>query len=122
MKRLAELDVEVSDDEALEHVCKAARELLKEAGVSLSFLAADLEARLNTLDAARGVQGGLGGLVNTRARARLVASHLRNAGDACTAGAISSTKCWRSFVKHFAPEIDAARRKTPVKAFEIKGR
>lgn len=118
VRRLQVLDVELEDSEALKALCSRAKEVLQEASERLEFLAKEAEARLATVPVATGPSGFMG-TANSRMRAKQVAHHLHNAAESCNEGAISSVKCWRSFIKHFAPELDALRHgKKP--QFQIK--
>ena len=98
---------------ALRTYCENGRLLIRPLYHELHVAADELEAMLRLLPSADPRMAGM----DSRVRAKIVAGHLRRAGDAAEASVVSLVKCFMSFRKHYVLPPAAASRP----AFDING-
>lgn len=124
MKRMDELDSPLNTASELEAYIKRLQDLYRDLYLELEWGAEILQQNLSTLPVAdptaRKFNYGVMSTTNSRVRAKQVADNLRRAAEASRYSGGQAVKTWRSFVKAFAPEIDAARAQGPHKRPKFK--
>jgi hypothetical protein len=119
MKRMEELDSPLNTLSEVEGYLKKAREHERDMYIEFNMAAEVLTQNLATLPVANSRLGGPFSGMNSRIRARMVARNLLQAAEAHRFAAGRAVKTWRDLLKAFAPEIDAARRKTARPKFDV---
>jgi hypothetical protein len=109
--------IELTDNQALALYTRTVRDLCRNLANELGFAAEELRARLGTVRGSPLLFGG-----DSRVRAKFVSDHLNDAAERARAAALAAVVTHASFIKHFAPELEAVREKSKPKkpSFEIK--
>jgi uncharacterized protein YigA (DUF484 family) len=112
--RIDELDMGLTSASELQEYIKRVRDLTRDLFMELEFAAEVLQQNLSTIPAVDS-NGQQMGRIASRRRAKKVANCLRRAGESQKYCGGQAVKTWAMFVQSFAPEIEAERRKHPVK-------
>ncbi|GAA4983429.1 hypothetical protein GCM10023205_61600 [Yinghuangia aomiensis] len=106
------MDPEFINPESIRTYTNAGRELLRDVSVDLAIGSELLRAVLKEIPVLNSnVPGG------ARVRAFTIARHVDIAAEESKAAAARMAQCYAAFLKHFAPELEAAGHKRPAPKF-----
>lgn len=101
-------DPEFFSTSQIRDYCDRGAKLIRPLYGELHIAAGELEAVLKYVPSANPSMGGL----DSRVRAKFVASHLHRAADAVEVAVISLRRTYMSFRKHYIAELEAAKTRT----------
>lgn len=108
-------DPEFFSTSQIRDYCDRGAKLIRPLYGELHIAAAELEAVLKFVPSANPSMGGL----DSRVRAKFVASHMHRSAEAVEVAVVSLRKTYMSFRKHFVAELEAAgRTKRPAFKFD----
>lgn len=108
-------DPEFFSTSQIRDYCDRGAKLIRPLYGELHVAGSELEAVLKYVPSANPHMGGL----DSRVRAKIVASHMHNAAEAVEVAVVSLRRTYMSFRKHFIAELDAAAgKKRPAFKFD----
>ncbi|UGQ10030.1 hypothetical protein LO772_24500 [Yinghuangia sp. ASG 101] len=105
-------DPEFLNPESIRTYTNAGRELLRDVSVDLAVGSELLRAVLKEIPVVGSNMPG-----GSRVRAFTIARHIDIAAEDAKSAAARMAQCYAAFLKHFAPELEAAGHKKPVPKF-----
>lgn len=109
-------DPEFLNPEGIRNYTNAGRELLRDVSVDLAIGGELLRAVLKEIPVI-----GSNIPMSSRVRAFTIARHIDIAAEGAKDSAARMAQCYAAFLKHFAPELEAAGHKKPVPKFTFEG-
>ena len=107
---------ELATESGLHTVCNKGRRGAAELASTLAMMAEEVELALRHADKGHPMLASL----DTRFRARMVASHLKHAAELMQLSAVSFARTWHSFRRHYIAELNTqAKARKPRQTFRF---